>query len=531
MNRKNVILVTFLNPCCFSVLGEQALIARKSFLVFLNMIAGSILGYIALFFILRNMEGDYGIIGFGMAFVGLFWFISDIGFNAAHVKRVSEGRDLEKCIGTFFVVKLVLTAIMVGCVLFTIYLWKFVIGRGFETPEHERVIYLFIVYYVILSLSAIPLATFSARRETAKQQLPGLFEPLTRAPLAILIAVGSLGVLALAGSYVIGVVALIITAIVLFRGYPIGKFDSQIFKSYFKFAIPIAMSSSIIYFSANIDKVMLQLFWGKTFVEYYFSVQQLTRFLILISMAVTMLLFPTLSEHHEKEEHGQIRRLTTLAERYVSLIVMPCAVLLIVFSWPILNIFRGDIADNASTTLQIMAIYSLVSCFTLIFLNQIMAVDKPRLVAKIGISIAAINITLNTVFIPKDIRSIGINLFGMGLEGAALATAISAVFGLIMCKIYTRKLTDTKWNPRILLHLGSAIVMGTVLYYISSLVSIDSWYEVGGACVLGIGIYLAILWLLREFKKKDLMFFLNIISPKDMTRYVASELRNKEKKR
>ena len=73
--------------------------------------------------------------------------------------------------------------------------------------------------------------------------------------------------------------------------------------------------------------------------------------------------------------------------------------------------------------------------------------------------------------------------------------------------------------------------MGTVLYYISSLVSIDSWYEIGGACVLGIGIYLAILWLLRELKKKDLMFFLNIISPKDMTRYVASELRNKENKK
>ncbi len=76
--------------------------ARKSFLIFLNMIAGSILGYLALFFILRYMgPGDYGIIGFGIAFVGMFAFISDLGFNFAHVKRISEGRDLEECIGTF----------------------------------------------------------------------------------------------------------------------------------------------------------------------------------------------------------------------------------------------------------------------------------------------------------------------------------------------------------------------------------------------------------------------------------------------
>jgi len=501
-------------------------------LIFLNLVAGTILGYVALFMILKFMDkGDYGVIGFGMAYVGLFWFISDIGFNSAHVKRISEGRDLEKCLGTFFVIKLVLTAIMVASVLISIFIWKFVIGRGFETPEHEWIIYLFILYYVILSLSAIPIATFSARKETAKQQLPGLLEPITRAPLAIIVAVSSLGILALAGSYVIGVAALLIMAIILFRGYPLGKFDSKMFKLYFTFAIPIAISSSIVVISGNVDKVMIQLFWGKEFVEYYFSVQRLSTFLILVATAVTILLFPTLSEHHGKEDYKQIRRLTTTAERYVSLVVIPCAVLLIVFSKPILQILRYDIAENASTTLQIMAIYSSIFCFYMIFLNQIMAIDKPRLGAKIGVSMASINILLNIIFIPKDIRSIGINLLGMGAEGAALATAISAAFGLVMCKIYTRRLTGTKWNPRILLHICAGIIMGGVLYYLSGIITIIRWYEIGAACLLGIGIYLAILWLLREFKKKDLMLFLDILNPKGMTRYISSELKNNEKKR
>ena len=112
--------------------GVWALIARKSFLIFLNMMAGCILGYIALFFILRYMGAeDFGIIGFGMAFVWLFAFLSELGFNRAHIKRISEGQDLEKCIGTFFVIKIVLTAIMVGCVLSVIFFWKFVLGRGF----------------------------------------------------------------------------------------------------------------------------------------------------------------------------------------------------------------------------------------------------------------------------------------------------------------------------------------------------------------------------------------------------------------
>jgi O-antigen/teichoic acid export membrane protein len=82
------------------------------------MIAGSIFGYLALFFILRYMGAEsYGIMGFGLAYVGLFAFITDLGFNHAHIKRVSEGKDLKKCIGTFFVLKLVLIGIMVGIVL------------------------------------------------------------------------------------------------------------------------------------------------------------------------------------------------------------------------------------------------------------------------------------------------------------------------------------------------------------------------------------------------------------------------------
>jgi O-antigen/teichoic acid export membrane protein len=473
---------------------------------------------------------DFGIIGFGMAFVGLFAFLSELGFNRAHIKRISEGQDLEKCIGTFIVIKLVLTTIMVVFVLSTIFFWKFVLGRGFESAEHEKVIYIFIVYNVILNLSGVPLATFSARRESAKQTIPSLFEPFTRVPLSIIVAVGSFGVIALAGSYLLGVIALAIVSIVLFRGYPIGKFDSNMFKSYFKFALPIAVASSIGVISANVDKVWLQLFWGSTQVGYYFGVQRITAFLISISTAVTVLLFPTLSKHHGRNEWNDIRKLTIAAERYVSLILMPFIVILIVFSENVLNLLNIELAQNAQVVLQIMAIYSLIISFWVIFSSQIVAIDKPGLAVKIGVSMAIINIALNTIFIPKDIRSLGITLLGMGAEGAALATMISAAIGLIAIKIITRKLTGTKWNPRILFHLISAILMGGILYFINNSFYIVRWYEVGGLSLIGLGIYYIILILFREFTRDDMKMFLDIVNPKEMKKYVVSELRKKDKK-
>ncbi|UCE73351.1 MAG: oligosaccharide flippase family protein [Methanomassiliicoccales archaeon] len=428
-------------------------------------------------------------------------------------------------------IKLVLTAIMVGAVLLGIFIWKFVVGRGFESYELEMVIYIFILYYAILSMNSVPYATFAARRETAKGTMPALMEPLTRVPLTIVIALGSFGVLALAGAYVAGVTTTFITAIILFRSYPFAKFDSETFKSYFKFALPIALASAIGVISLNIDKVYLQLFWGARFVGYYFTVQKLTAFLIFMSTSVTVLLFPTLSEHHGKNEYGEIRRLTLTAERYISLIIMPCIILLIVFSRPILNILQAEVAEQASTILQIMAIYALLISFYTIFINQIVAVDRPGLAVKIGLSVAAINISMNTILIPKDIKSIGITLFGLGGEGAALATTISIAWGLIICKIITRRLTGTKWNPRILLHMGASLVMGGILYYMNSVFSIVRWYELAGAGLIGIGIYIAFLSILREFTMNDLRLFLNILNPKEMKQYIVSELRDKEKKR
>ena len=71
-----------------------------------NLLDG-LLAYIALYFISRDMGPEaYGIIGFAMGFVGLFTILTDLGFNSAHIKRVSEGKDMGTCIGTYLVSKL-----------------------------------------------------------------------------------------------------------------------------------------------------------------------------------------------------------------------------------------------------------------------------------------------------------------------------------------------------------------------------------------------------------------------------------------
>jgi len=65
-----------------------------------------------------------------MGFVGLFNFIADLGFSSAHVKRISEGKDLGECIGTFATIKILLTVIMVALVIGGIAIWKYVLYKN-----------------------------------------------------------------------------------------------------------------------------------------------------------------------------------------------------------------------------------------------------------------------------------------------------------------------------------------------------------------------------------------------------------------
>lgn len=95
--------------------GTSQSIARKTLLSSYVQVFNGVLGYLILFAVARSW-GSFaptalGIVSFGTAFVGMFSIISDLGFGNAHIKRVSEGQDLGRCLGTFAAIKLMLTGL------------------------------------------------------------------------------------------------------------------------------------------------------------------------------------------------------------------------------------------------------------------------------------------------------------------------------------------------------------------------------------------------------------------------------------
>jgi len=531
------------------------MIARKSALIIFTQFFTRFLGWIGLVIMAKIWGGfapyAFGVIGFAISFLGIFNILADLGFYQAHVKRLSENKDLGKCIGTYIFIKILLTGLMVAVVLLSIFVWKNILHRGFTDATTESVIIIFLIYYAFVNLYKIPISTFEGKREIAKRQMVSTVENLVKVPSEIVVAMAGVSIAgyyispalhwpsifrnlqifiskhvlgSYAMAYVFGAFVSLIVGLYFLNKYPIKKPDLEMAKSYFSFALPIMLISVISVISVNIDKVMIGYFWTSREVGYYFSIQQILQVISIIAGSVGMVLFPTISGYHANRDFVRIKRDTIKAERYISMVVIPIAGLMIAFSKPLINIMLNSSFLPASPVLVILVIYISINSLNTPFSSLVQGVNRPDIGAKIGVGMCVVNIILNYLFIPKEglLSPIGIN----GPTGAAVATFISALVGFFGLRIASKRLTGIRLlHFHTLRHIIAGIIMLGIMYKISEILSVIRWYHLAVFSIIGLSIYIGLLAIMKEFRKNDLQFFLEILNPKGMFRYAKDEIR------
>ena len=508
------------------------MIARKgAFIIGTHLLSG-ILGYVGLKFIALYMEPwEYGVVGFAFGFVSLFSFFGNMGFDSAHIKRVSEGKNLATCIGTFAAIKTTLAGIFSGAIIISIAIWKYVFGRGFESPLHEQAIYLMLYYYVLSTLTQTITTTFNAKKEIAKSEISLFSYNLVRIFSTIIVAYSGMGILALAYAYVLGEIVHFVLAFLFFKKYPIGKPSKEYLKSYTSYAFPMAIASVSALVMTNIDKVTIQLFWGSQQVGEYFAVYNLSQFLIIFATAVGTLLFPTISEHFAKNNLDAIRDITLKAERYLSMIVFPIIILMVVLASPIIIILLSAKYVAALPVLQIVPFFILFTVMLNPYEKQLAGMNMPKIVRNRLLIMVVMNVILDFLLVPTDIRSIGLyNLPGLGATGAAIGTVVSYFVALIYTRYTAFKVAKIKGNCRIILHGIAAALMGVIIYFLADYthyITITRWYHLVAITLFGLAIYYSILYLLREFKKEDFWFYIDTLNIRKMTQYIKEEFRMK----
>jgi O-antigen/teichoic acid export membrane protein len=500
------------------------MIAQKVSFAFFNSLIIHILGFVSLFVVARYMGPEaLGIIAFAFAYLKIFSSFSSLGFGSAHIKRVSEGKDFGKCNGTYFTAKLILTFVMAAVVIATIFITKFVQHKSFISTEHEIVLYIVLLATVVGNLSMMFILTFGARKETAKQNAPLVLEKIVVVAVKVVVAVTGLGVVLLACANLLGAIVALFCFLYLFRGYPIKRPDKQFFRSYLKFALPVMFIGILADVAHNMDKVIIQFFWDTADVGYYSAAQRISLVFTFITTASATLIFPTISNFHAKGDISAIRKLSRNAERYLSMIFAPVIAFTFVFAQAICSIILGNQFSASAPLLIVLMCVVFVNGTSIPYAQQLGGTNRVALAAKLSVVVFGIDILLNIVFVPQTL--FGIELLGLGKMGAALSTLISMSIGALLFRFNAYRVSNSRPNGRIILHLLASAIMGIVLHFASASVKSFTVFHLLVFGLIACGIYLAILWIIGEFDENDFRLFLKILNPLQLKKYAISEIK------
>lgn len=521
------------------------MLARKFALIAMMNGVGLIGGWIALKFIAVYLgPGTLGIVAFGLAIVGVFELLGDVGLGGAFIKRLSEGRQPAAMIGTFRVVKLALLAAMAAALALGLAGWTLVLGRPL-TNTTAAVIALCLAYSVLRGLLSLWTNVFDARLETAKTQMANLAEHVVRVPAVVVVAllvastahqgpfvawpttwtrwVARYQAEWLALTYVLGAAAALAVAAWVGRAIAGARPSRVAARSLWRFALPTVLVSVVATLSGYIDRLALGYYWTESEVGQFFAGQRLTGVLVVIPSAVAGLLFPTVSERHAALDRSTVLRVVTRAERYSTLLVAPAVVFALVLAPPIVDVFlSAQFQAQAAELLFLLGLVALVQGLFQLHVALLAGMDRPGLQARASLLAFGLNIALNLLLIPD--RGIVLLVPLRGPVGAALATLVAFAAGLAYLMYHAWRLTGKAPSRHVGLQLVAAVGVGLLLAYARGTFTPGNALELAAVWFLFFGLYLAALWLLRELGRDEIRMLWAAVHPGHMRGYLRDEL-------
>ncbi|NJO92342.1 MAG: oligosaccharide flippase family protein [Chloroflexia bacterium] len=327
-----------------------------------------------------------GTVAWALAYVQMLGFIADLGLGTAHIKMISEGKDLDKCIGTFIFLKLSASflyfLVFMGNYLFQ----KFILGNEFESQTHEYVVFISLGMLMLQDIQTIASSTFAGKTEQAKQDIPYMIRGIMFQIFRVVIVLLGGKAVALAFGNLAAGILIFPFYVYLFKKYPIGKFDKTLAKQYLKIAAPVLILGAATTLTNTIDKVLLQEFADSEQVGYYTAGFRVGGFILLISRSMSLLFFPMFSAAVAKGDFNYIKEKIFKFERFSFLFILPVVILITLYAEDVVMILLGDQYTPSIKIMAIVTVALFLDVFNTPYGNVITGLGKFKLVAVISIA-------------------------------------------------------------------------------------------------------------------------------------------------
>lgn len=446
-------------------------LGRSSLKLFTMQGGRALLLFLGIIYFARELGADeLGSLFLFQALQGLLMLPADLGVRGALEKRLSEGINPERILGSALALKVGLLSIVSICILIA-------------HPILNRYIGADLAIFLVLTIILFDLTQFAVYGLRGELRV-GETAPIMFSLRFIWIGFGS--VLVWLGFGVFGIVYAMLLAGTITTVWGFWKLEtafgrptfeqSRSLIDYSKYYAIASVGGSVYQW---IDIAIIGLLLTNAYVSAYEIAWQVTLLVLLVSKSISWSIFPQISRWDVEAATDKIEDTISRAIAFALFLSVPAFIGGSLFASEILEFLFGREYVIATTVLVILFFEKIIQSVNDIVESSVRALDRPDMAAKATIVSIGLNIILNPILV-----------FSIGFVGAAIATGFSWFVNTLLHIYYLRQLVSFEFPYSILgWYVISSLIMGAVVLVVQSVFPVTNVVRLFSLVLVGTTVY------------------------------------------
>jgi stage V sporulation protein B len=224
----------------------------------------------------------------------------------------------------------------------------------------------------------------------------------------------------------------------------------------------------------------------------YGAALNVARLPTLVPSVLSVILFASLSLALARADIALAQRYLQAAGRFTLVVLCPFCVLVAFYAEPIMTLLYSDVYAGGGVFLRLQIMAFGLMAFMDIFFHALMAINKHYQPAGILLALTPVAWLFNSILIPK-----------FGAMGAALALVLTLLGGTVAAML----LAYRWYGPLMRLSTVARVTVATACMMLlgAHIPLVGPWLLL--EFIVLFGIYMLLLWLLKEINREDLQSF------------------------
>ena len=495
------------------------IIVKSSVIVFFGLIISKVLSYAYRIIIARSFgPEEYGLFSLSLAIVGFFIAVFGFGLNEGLLRFISLFRGKKETQKMRYLFRFSLLISLISGVVAAIILFSFsnVISINiFHNPGLEVYLKIFSLLIPISLVWGIYIAVIRAfELITMYSFINNILQNVLKIiTFLIFIFFGFSTYKVISFSYILAFAFILIISYYVCK-YKIGEIFGKYFinkknrddlkRKFLTYSLPLSFAgfvSIILYWT---DSLFLGYFKSAFEIGLYNAVIPIAMLLAIAPELFIQLFLPLITRYYSQKKNKLIKEISKQVGKWIFIINLAVFGLGFIFPGAFINILFGKEYLVAENALRILLVGSFMSSISYVSSNLIRTIGKSNLILA-DITIASIlNAILNYILIPM--KKIGFIENSLGLNGAALATAISAIVLSILFIFQTKYyLKFFPFRRKMIGILFIFIIPAAVMLYIRTFINVSGILKATILSLIFIILYLILIFITKSLDKNDLL--------------------------